>query len=489
MGDVIEVSWADMLEEEGILKRGFGSIPKYAMLDPNLSITAKAIYAYFCACAGSGTSTFPGRDTIVFHLSLNKDTYHKYSKELKESGYISVRKAAPRPGQGSKFTHNIYTIEANPKRFSEDPRYKKPGENESIAFEGIKSAGYGLIPRMVMEDPRLSAKAKALYAYLASYTGGGKSAFPEVKKTLYFLKISHSTYKILLKELVNVNYVVVIQRRVSGRMGVNDYFLVHNPSIGNVSHNTSCNHQKTDFSSPSLEMTDNLQKLSSRAIALPQVEISDAEKPDIKNHVTRESFGGEGSPPWVYFSDMGISDKEIQDTEEWDAETSDADIPDTQKSDSIINNTAINSSSITNLSTISQINQHKCKQTYLCDWFDGLDKIDLEREIKENMGFYAVEQGEVKFEKETYEYLISLVVDTISRKEETIKIGSRLHSREEVAERLYDLTYKEYEYVIESVANIKHEIRNLAAYYLASLFNAKEGLIQKIAQEVLRDWG
>lgn len=461
MGDVIEVSWADMLEEEGILKRGFGSIPKYAMLDPNLSITAKAIYAYFCACAGSGTSTFPGRDTIVFHLNLNKDTYHKYSRELKESGYISVRKAAPRPGQGSKFTHNIYTIEANPKRFSEDPRYKKPGENESIAFEGIKSAGYGLIPRMVTEDPRLSAKAKALYAYLASYTGGGKSAFPEVKKTLYFLKISHSTYKILLKELVNVNYVVVIQRRVSGRMGVNDYFLVHNPSIGNVKHNTSCNHQKPDFSSPSSEMTDNLQEVSN----------------------------GVGTPPQVEISDTETSDKEIQDAEKWDTKTSDVDIPDAQKSDSIINNTAINSFSITNLSTISQINPQKRQSTYLCDWLDGLDKIDLEREIKENMGFYAVEQGEVKFEKETYEYLISLVVDTISRKEETIKIGSRLHGREEVAERLYDLTYEEYEYVIESVANIKHEIRNLAAYYLASLFNAKEGLMHKTAQEVLRDWG
>lgn len=478
MGDVIEIRWADMLEEAGIFKRGFGSIPKYAMLDPNLSITAKAIYAYFCACAGSGSTTFPGRDTIVFHLNINKDTYHKYSKELRENGYISVRKAAPNPGQGSKFTHNIYTIEPNPKRFSEDPRFKKTGTTDSISFEGIKSAGYGLIPRMVTEDPRISAKAKALYAYLASYTGGGKSAFPEVKKTLYFLKISHSTYKTLLNELVKVNYVVVIQRRsVNGRMGVNDYFLVQNPSIANASNKTSSNQQGVSVPGRNSKMTDNLQESSGRLDVIPQVKISDMESQCVKQEIICESIGGEEVAPWVDFSDMEISDADKRDTENPDAE-----IPDTQKSDSIINKFSINNSS-----KINQINQQKRRASYLCDWFDMMDRVELEEEIRDRMGFYAVEQGFSKYEKEKYEYLISLVVDTISRKDDFIKIAGRPHSREEVVERLYELSYEEYDYVIESVAAISHEIRNKDAYYLASLFRAKEGLEHKIALEIMRD--
>lgn len=455
MGDVIEVSWADVLEEEGIFKRGYGSIPKYAMLDPTLPITSKAIYAYFCACAGSGVTTFPGRDTVLYHLNINKTTYYKYYEKLKEDGYISVRKAAPRPGQGSKFTHNIHMIESNPKRFSEDPRFKQPGGNETIAFEGIKSAGYGLIPRMVMEDPRVSAKSKALYAYLASYTGGGKSAFPEVKKTLYFLQISHSTYKTLLKELVNVNYVVVTQRRVNGRMGVNDYYLVTNPSMSNASHNTLRNQRKATrkaaSQSPEAAMTDNLQKS-------PQ---------------------GGTAPPRVNFSDTELSDKEKQDTE-----TSDIEIQYTQNSYSTINISAINNSSI-----INPVNHHPRRPTPLCDWFDLMDRNELEAEIKDKMGFFAVEQGLVKYGVDTYEMLVSLVVDTLSSKEDTIRIGGQLHDREEVANRLYDLVYWEYEYVIESVGKVNHEIKNLSAYWLTSLFNAKDKYRQKTAREIAKEIG
>lgn len=484
MGDVIEVSWADVLEEEGIFKRGYGSIPKYAMLDPTLHITSKAIYAYFCACAGSGTTTFPGRDTVLFHLSINKTTYYKYYEKLKEDGYISVRKAAPRPGQGSRFTHNIHTIESNPKRFSEDPRFKKPGVRETIAFEGIKSAGYGMIPRMVMEDPRISAKAKALYAYLASYTGGGKSAFPEVKKTLYFLQISHSTYKTLLKELVNVNYVVVIQRRVSGRMGVNDYYLVTNPSIANVGYNMLCKQQKATNPLPKTKMMKNLQKHPQDGVGPPQVKIWDTEISDIEDPINPENLVEERISPRVNFSDTEISHAGKQDMEGQDAEESDTEIQYTRKSHPTINNSAINSSS-----TLNPISHSLHKPTPLCDWLDSMDRKELEEEIKDKMGFFAVEQGLVKYSADTYEMLISLVVDTLSSKEETIRIGGQLHDREEVADRLYDLVYWEYEFVIESVGRVSHEIKNLSAYWLTSLFNAKDKYRQKTAREIAKELG
>lgn len=525
MGDVIEVSWADILEEEGILKRGFGSIPKYAMLDPNLSITAKAIYAYLCACAGNGTSTYPGRDTIVYHLGINKDTYHKYSKELRDSGYISVRKAALQPGQAHKFTHNTYTIESYPKRFSEDPRYQipDPDSRETISVKGIRAAGYGMIPRMVMEDQRISAKAKALYAYLAGYTGGGKTAFPEIKKTLYHLHISRNTYFTLMKELVEVNYVEVEQRHENGRLSVNDYYLVPNPSLANAEKKTR--RRKVVVSSPNsgkkhipeklakpaatAKMQDNLQNVPKADVSVLTENIlhnySQADVASLVYELLQKMPHSGTALQSTNFSDTGeqiqrampeslareafaqypkFSDIEKQDTGEQDSEKQDA-----RKSDSIINNTTINSFSINNFSNINQINQQYQSITPLCDWFDRMDKREIEEEIKENMGFPAVESGITKYGPELHQALITLVVDTISQRTPKIRIGKKEIDREEVVKRLYELTYWDYDYVIESVNSIKHEIRNQQAYYLAALYNARGSLDLKISRELAQDLG
>ena len=105
------------------------------------------------------------------------------------------------------------------------------------------------------------------------------------------------------------------------------------------------------------------------------------------------------------------------------------------------------------------------------------------------MGFCVVEQGGARFGAELYQALITLVVDTILQKTPTIRIGRKQIDREEVVKRLYELTYEEYDYVIESVNRIRHEIRNQQAYYLAALYNAKGSLDLKISREVAQDLG
>lgn len=520
MGDVVAVSWADILEEEGVLKRGFGSVPKYTMLDPGLSITAKAIYAYLCACAGSGASTYPGRDTAVHFLGINKDTYHKYLRELRDSGYISVRKADPPPGQAHKYTHNIYTIEAYPKRFSEDPRYQSPDAGDTISVKGIRAAGYGMIPRMVMEDQRISAKAKALYAYLAGYTGGGRTAFPELKRTLYHLHISRNTYFTLIKELEAVNYVEVVQRHVNGRLGVNDYYLVPNPSLAKAGENTR--RRKSVISSPApgrepapkkapgpapaARMQDNLQKRPPSGVSALSENIlnnySQAAVAALVNELLRNMPRPEAALQSPKFSDAeplppeppggeGLSQSpKISDTGKQDIGEQDSGKQDAQNPDPIIINTAMNSSSINTLTTINPIyQQREPSPTPLCDWFDSMDKIEIEREIKEKMGFAAVEYGGAKYGPELHQALITLVVDTLSQKTPTIRIGKNQIGREEVAVRLYELSYSEYDYVIESVNSVRHEIRNQPAYYLAALYHAKGSLDLKISREVARDIG
>ena len=86
----MSVEWTDLLQTEGINKHGYGLIPKLVMIDHSISITAKAIYAYLCSLAGSGSVTFPGRDKIVNTLGINKETYYTHMKQLIDRNYIKV---------------------------------------------------------------------------------------------------------------------------------------------------------------------------------------------------------------------------------------------------------------------------------------------------------------------------------------------------------------------------------------------------------------
>ena len=45
---------ADLIMIEGVDCKGFGVIPKIVTTDTNLSIGAKALYAYLCSYAGNG---------------------------------------------------------------------------------------------------------------------------------------------------------------------------------------------------------------------------------------------------------------------------------------------------------------------------------------------------------------------------------------------------------------------------------------------------
>ncbi len=52
--------------------------------------------------------------------------------------------------------------------------------NDTLHVEGVRSRGFGIIPKLVMQDKRLTGDAKAIYAYFCSYAGAGDTAFPIV---------------------------------------------------------------------------------------------------------------------------------------------------------------------------------------------------------------------------------------------------------------------------------------------------------------------
>lgn len=238
------ISFGDQLKVEGINFKGFGILPKYVMLDPDLSIEAKTIYAYFCSFAGNGSATFPGRDKILSDLPMSKDAYYKHLRQLTDQGYITVEQQGGK--SGAIYGKNIYTLVSNPKKFSEKPEDTKHGLAYSrIRFSGLKAAGFGMIPKAVMIDPRLPVKAKGVYAYFCSFTGSGNNAFPKKEKILFHLGIAEKTYYKFYKLLTELNYITAVQRHIDGRLQVNDYYLNDTPNAANAQKKTvfSCSTQ------------------------------------------------------------------------------------------------------------------------------------------------------------------------------------------------------------------------------------------------------
>lgn len=90
----------------------------------------------------------------------------------------------------------------------------------------INSAGYGTIPKLVMQDRNLHAMAKALYAYFCSYTGAGNTCFPSRSKICYDLGISIDTFTKYLRDLVSYGFVEVKQVKDNGKFSYNLYTLL-----------------------------------------------------------------------------------------------------------------------------------------------------------------------------------------------------------------------------------------------------------------------
>ena len=279
------ISFGDQLKVEGINFKGFGILPKYVMLDPDLSIEAKTIYAYFCSFAGNGSATFPGRDKILSDLPMSKDAYYKHFRQLTDQGYITVEQQGGK--SGAIYGKNIYTLVSNPKKFSEKPEDTKHGLAYSrIRFSGLKAAGFGMIPKAVMIDPRLPVKAKGVYAYFCSFTGSGNNAFPKKEKILFHLGIAEKTYYKFYKLLTELNYITAVQRHIDGRLQVNDYYLNDTPNAANAQKKTvsSCSTQDSKKQDTELKIQDGKKQDT-------ELETQDGKKQDTEKQDTQIQDG------------------------------------------------------------------------------------------------------------------------------------------------------------------------------------------------------
>lgn len=281
-----EAAEQNELRVSDIFSKGYGILPKTVMLCTELTIEAKAIYAYFCSYAGNGNDAFPSRDRIIADLTISKDTYYKHFNYLVDKGLVTVRQEK---GTGNAFGKNVYILSST------------PNLNGAVADDNVSSTtyielegtvdGFGIMPKLVMTDRDLNIKAKGIYAYFCSFAGAGRAAFPKQKNTLYHLGINKTTYSKYLFELFSRDYIRLVQRDYAGRFLVKTYVLTQNFQKGAENSTTKPEEIGTEKS-----RVQDADKVEMESVGTEKVKSSDTKISDTK------------------ISDTKISDTKISDT-------------------------------------------------------------------------------------------------------------------------------------------------------------------------------
>ena len=100
------------LNVKGVMSEGYGIIPKKVMKDEDLTIDAKAIYAFMASFSGAGNTSFPSVKFITDKLGISRQRFNKHRKLLEDKGYITIKKE--RKSDGS-WESNVYTLETLPR--------------------------------------------------------------------------------------------------------------------------------------------------------------------------------------------------------------------------------------------------------------------------------------------------------------------------------------------------------------------------------------
>ena len=87
-------------------------------------------------------------------------------------------------------------------------------ELNELYVEEINSKGYGIIPKLLMQDKDITIEGKAIYAYFCSYAGGGSNqAFPSVETICQDLGITKIRYRKHRQILIDKGYVTILKKK------------------------------------------------------------------------------------------------------------------------------------------------------------------------------------------------------------------------------------------------------------------------------------
>ena len=161
---------------DGVMSKGYGSIPKLIMQHEDLSIEAKAIYAYLASYAGAGDTAYPSVSIMCKHLGISKDRFYRHRKALLELDFIRITQHQNEGG----WSNNIYTVVSTPQPQNEDTQNKDTQNkdtqnkdtinnssiNNSINKNSTNSSREFAKPAKYADDSRYMSLAKRLYDHI-----------------------------------------------------------------------------------------------------------------------------------------------------------------------------------------------------------------------------------------------------------------------------------------------------------------------------------
>lgn len=86
--------------------RGYGIVYREIMRNKNITVEAKAIYAYLCSFAGNNVECYPGIDLMASELCMGKDRLYKHLNILVNSGIVEKHQSR----NGNRWGKTVYKI-------------------------------------------------------------------------------------------------------------------------------------------------------------------------------------------------------------------------------------------------------------------------------------------------------------------------------------------------------------------------------------------
>lgn len=445
----------DVLRIEGVGAKGYGILPKAAMQDDDLGPWAKLLYAYLCSLAGSGSQTWPQRNTILSHLGIGKNTYYAAQRELLDEGYLRVEQSR----QEQRYGSNIYTLVTLPDKYKRPRKYNRRKTAEMcdrVIASGLMAGGYGMIPRLVLQDNRLWAKSKLVYSYIASFAGAGKSAFPSVEIATRQLRLNTRAWQRALRELDSYGLVTVVQRRVHGQFQSCDYILEDCPvarCFGQPAQNAR-NGGSTHIS-PQVKKGDTGR-------TSPQVKKRDTGHtlPEAKK---RDRRGTGGTPPQVKKGDTGSTSPQVI-------------LRDTQKRDTKKGDTATSNNLLTALSSNSSIYPSPAAASKQAPTQQRLTALKERLQIADADVIYGPDAEMVRG-------IWSLLEDVLRQPGDTVALSRSVSVPKD---KFWALDGELLTYVVTAVRRQTTPIRNLRSYLLTALYHADETVAAFYGAEINR---
>lgn len=192
----------DLKNKTGIFENGSGNVYRYVLMDPSISLSAKAVYAYLCSygdAANEGTEVYPSVETITGDLNMSVPTYNTAMNLLiSRDLVIRSERMIIKPGERPRQTSNSYQINLRPKDF-------KPNPKAAVYTGTILDYKYGPIAKKVMRDRNIKNwRSKALYAYYCSFVGSEDFSKIDIKLVCYYLDIDRHTLSRIKKDIENI---------------------------------------------------------------------------------------------------------------------------------------------------------------------------------------------------------------------------------------------------------------------------------------------